>query len=61
MIKSRRIIFTVEVESNESVKELKDNIKYTLNCDCSADEMFTGKIVVTKVLQIGVDVVQKNK
>lgn len=46
-MKKRRVIFLIELESKESIKDLKDDIKYWLNNESS------------KVLQIQSNVVQK--
>lgn len=54
-MKSRRIIFTVEVESNELVKLLKENFLYGIGWIKKE-----GK-VRTKIIQIGTNVVKSEK
>jgi hypothetical protein len=60
-MKARRVVLTIEVESNESIKELRDNIKYAMNYNVVGDERFDNKPVKTKVLQIQSNVIQKKK
>jgi hypothetical protein len=50
-MKKRRVIFLAEVESTESIKDLRDNLRFGLS--------FQGEDVFTKVIQIQTNVVQK--
>jgi len=50
-MKKRRVIFLAEVESTESIKDLRDNLRFGLS--------FQGEDVFTKVIQIQSNVVQK--
>ncbi len=49
-MKSRRVIFTVEVESNEPIKDLRANIRDSLDWTVPPDG------IMTEVIQIQADV-----
>ena len=54
-MKSRRVIFTIELESTETVKELKEIIRENLNFEDENENK------VTTVVQIQANVVNPNK